>query len=456
METTAGRRSQRGGRASGALRLPFLAYGKMAAARATRISHCPLVVDSEEYRTVDEMVIPFKGRSSIKQYLLNKSKHWGFKLHKTNKDSLWAAVHAEWLRGTELATDLFASMPMGMESAILAEGDFTKYSLMQNLPADAHRMSVDVLPAMWVYFCGSNYLTTSVLDGGVRSSMPMSPIARVLPTVRQLLQLKVQFLERELTDGTGVITAKFVQKLYAFEMDKTVKLMTNLTRKHVYPLNVEKMNVFRTLQIFSSQVTAALCHLQENRCGDPALYSFIEVSPTILFMKLMKQWFDVHDTVYRESDSKKPISDENDHRMLWLEKDFTCNVRNIQEASIASGKGEFTDETYHALLFATKATVETTRFLLGRRVKCVRTAQVHVGGNNVRDARAVTIALHNIVKGKAVPIKQMQVTYTHAEELAIAVPQEATAELDNLKGDVLNPSLSVTNPGLVYVGVGTS
>ncbi|KAH7973925.1 hypothetical protein HPB49_007079 [Dermacentor silvarum] len=62
-------------------------------------------------------------------------------------------------------------------------------------------------------------------------------------------------------------------------------------------------------------------------------------------------------------DNKKPISDENDHRMLRLEKDFTCYMRNIQEESIA-GKGEFTDETYRALLFTTKATVETTRFLL--------------------------------------------------------------------------------------------
>ncbi|KAH7936855.1 hypothetical protein HPB49_005753 [Dermacentor silvarum] len=80
-------------------------------------------------------------------------------------------------------------------------------------------------------------------------------------------------------------------------------------------------------------------------------------------MKMMKKWFDVHDTVYSGSDNKKPISDENDHRILWLENDFTCYVRNIQEESIASGKGEFTGETYRALLFTTKATVETTRFL---------------------------------------------------------------------------------------------
>lgn len=37
-------------------------------------------VDCEEYQSVDEMVIPFKGRSSIKQYLPSKPKRWGFKL----------------------------------------------------------------------------------------------------------------------------------------------------------------------------------------------------------------------------------------------------------------------------------------------------------------------------------------------------------------------------------------
>ncbi|KAH7957884.1 hypothetical protein HPB52_024049 [Rhipicephalus sanguineus] len=65
-------------------------------------------------------------------------------------------------------------------------------------------------------------------------------------------------------------------------------------------------------------VLHALSHLQENRRGDPALYSFREVTPTILFMKMMKQWFDIHDTVYSGSENKRPISEENDPRMCRL------------------------------------------------------------------------------------------------------------------------------------------
>ncbi|KAH6933448.1 hypothetical protein HPB50_015014 [Hyalomma asiaticum] len=52
-----------------------------------------------------------------------------------------------------------------------------------------------------------------------------------------------QFLERELTDGVGYISGIFVQKLYEHQKDMTVKLARNLTKKHVYPTNLEKMNV---------------------------------------------------------------------------------------------------------------------------------------------------------------------------------------------------------------------
>lgn len=37
-------------------------------------------VDSEECHSVDEMMIPFKGRSSLKQYLPKKPKRWGYKM----------------------------------------------------------------------------------------------------------------------------------------------------------------------------------------------------------------------------------------------------------------------------------------------------------------------------------------------------------------------------------------
>lgn len=34
----------------------------------------------KERQSIDEMIVPFKGKSSLKQYLRNKPKKWGFKL----------------------------------------------------------------------------------------------------------------------------------------------------------------------------------------------------------------------------------------------------------------------------------------------------------------------------------------------------------------------------------------
>ncbi|KAH9367821.1 hypothetical protein HPB48_008076 [Haemaphysalis longicornis] len=48
-----------------------------------------------------------------------------------------------------------------------------------------------------------------------------------------LKNVRSQFLEREFTDGTGVISGTLVQKLYEHQKRMTLKLGTNLTRKHV-------------------------------------------------------------------------------------------------------------------------------------------------------------------------------------------------------------------------------
>ncbi|KAH6923047.1 hypothetical protein HPB50_020771 [Hyalomma asiaticum] len=135
-----------------------------------------------------------------------------------------------------------------------------------------------------------------------------------------LKNVRNQFLDRELTDGTGVISGVFVQKLYEHQKRTTVKLARNLTRKHVYPSNLEKMNVLRAVQIFSPQVTAALEHLQQNSTGD-ARY-FKEASSTICFMKTMKKWFDIYDTSVKGSGHRSPIFSRDDCRLVWLKNDL--------------------------------------------------------------------------------------------------------------------------------------
>ncbi|KAG0423688.1 hypothetical protein HPB47_000533 [Ixodes persulcatus] len=278
--------------------------------------------------------------------------------------------------------------------------------------------------------------------------------------------VRSQFLERELTDGTGVISGTFVQKLYEHQKDMSIKLARNLTRKHVYPSNLEKMNVLRAVQVFSPQVTAALEHLQQNSRVSSLLSTFRDATSTINFMKVMKKWFDIHDTTYNGSGCKMPISREDDDRLLWLQNEFCSYVKTIQECSIATGVGNFTEETYSALLFSTKSTVEVTRFLLRKGVSYVLTRKFNsdpiealfgqlrfmCGGNDALDARAVTTALDHIVKKKALPSKGVAVQDEDAEEAAASVPQDVVEELKALKAHLSAPPASVAYSGLVYVG----
>ncbi|KAH7957081.1 hypothetical protein HPB52_015086 [Rhipicephalus sanguineus] len=164
-----------------------------------------------------------------------------------------------------------------------------------------------------------------------------------------LKNVRNQFLERELTDGTGVISGVFVQKLYEHQKHTTVKLARNLTRKHVYPSNLEKMSVLRAVQVFAPHVSAAVEHLQQDSTGD---------------------------------------------------------ARDFKEAMSAG----FTNDTYEALLLTTMSTVETTEFLLEQGVSNVLTKKLNsdpieaifgrvrsmCGGNDMLDARAITTALDHI------------------------------------------------------------
>lgn len=49
-----------------------------------------------------------------------------------------------------------------------------------------------------------------------------------------------------------------MKNLYRMQQDRIVKPVRFLTRKHVFPSNLEKMNVRRAVQLLSPAVTAAL------------------------------------------------------------------------------------------------------------------------------------------------------------------------------------------------------
>lgn len=281
-----------------------------------------------------------------------------------------------------------------------------------------------------------------------------------------LKNVRNQFLERQLTDGSGVISGTFVQELYEHQKNMTIKLARNLTRKHVYPTNLEKMNVLCAVQIFSPQVCAALEHLEENSRNDPALSAFRRASSTVHFMRTMKDWFDMHDTSFGGTGQKAPIADVDDGRLLWLENDFTCYVKKVQASSVASGNGAFTGETFQALLFTTKSTVETTRYLLTQGINYVLTRKLNsdpieavfgrvrymCGGNDMLDARAVTAALDQIVKSKFARPPEVVTCDTDVDKLVSSLSVTFSDDLKELRECTSAPPLSVTCSGLAYVG----
>lgn len=153
-------------------------------------------------------------------------------------------------------------------------------------------------------------------------------------------------------------------------------------------------------------------------------------------------------------------------RLLWLENEFSGYIKRIQDSSVAAGVGNFTDETYTALLFTTKSTVETVRFLLRKGVNYVLTKKFNsdpiealfgklramCGGNDALDARAVTAALTHIVKEKALPSKDMGIRDENIEEAAVPIPEDVIEELEALREPPPKPPNSVAYSGLVYVG----
>lgn len=93
-------------------------------------------------------------------------------------------------------------------------------------------------------------------------------------------------------------------------------------------------------------------------------------------MKAMKEWFDIHET-FNGSGHIAPNSRSDDSRLLWLQNDITSYLEKIQLNSIESVNDGFTNETYQALFFTAKSTVETTKLLLEQGVSYVLTKKLN-------------------------------------------------------------------------------
>ncbi|XP_075538562.1 uncharacterized protein LOC142572968 [Dermacentor variabilis] len=195
-----------------------------------------------------------------------------------------------------------------------------------------------------------------------------------------------------------------------------VKPVRFLTRKQVYPSNIEKMNVSRAVQVFSPPVTAALKVLKEQAAHTVDI-SFASVGPTVQFMETVHRWFLLMDlsNCVQHIDQKLPESKQyetaDDIRLTWL---LTSFLEYLEEMKNKCTQKQFlSKEIYHALVMTTKSNVACVKYLLETsKFKFVLTRKLSsdpmesfvgwlrrsAGSNDQTDAHAVLSGIEKVLK----------------------------------------------------------
>jgi hypothetical protein len=76
------------------------------------------------------------------------------------------------------------------------------------------------------------------------------------------------FLDHDMASSDGIISANYLKTLLDMQENLIIKPVRFLTRKHLYPSNLEKMKVYPAVQIFSPAVTALLRYLAHHHEHD--------------------------------------------------------------------------------------------------------------------------------------------------------------------------------------------
>ncbi|XP_040076321.1 uncharacterized protein LOC115332258 [Ixodes scapularis] len=227
--------------------------------------------------------------------------------------------------------------------------------------------------------------------------------------------VRSQFLARDLGKDGG-ITAEHVKNLYRMQQDSIVKPVRFLTRKHVFPSNLEKMNVRRAVQLLSPAVTAAL-KLFKQQAGHTCDASFLDVDETVQFMDTVHRWFLLMDVsncsqhIHQNNPDCRQFDSESDERLEWLETTFIDYLSTMKRQCLA--KNFLTKETYQGLVMTTHSNVECVKYLLTEsNFLFVLTRKMSsdpiesffgwlrrsAGSNDQTDARAVLSGIEKMLK----------------------------------------------------------
>lgn len=301
-----------------------------------------------------------------------------------------------------------------------------------------------------------------------------------------LKNIRSQFLARELGEN-GEVSSTYLKKLYEMQKGWLVKPVRCLTRKHVYPNNIEKMNVIRAVEVFSLDVTSALEFLKE-QAGHGSHPSFAFAGPAIVFMKNIFRWFTLHDTsnkvqhIHQRFPDTRHFDNCDDDRLEWLNVTFPLYIEDLKKKS-TSPRGFLTTETYEALLLTTYSTAACVRhllvtekfsFVLTRKFSSdpiealFGTLRRSLGCNDQLDVRSAMSGLEKLLKtGIAAASESSNVLHNERPELrkgilvnapvtsgsSVKLPPEAGLVLERLKIARVPASLPTLQlSATVYVG----
>ena len=88
------------------------------------------------------------------------------------------------------------------------------------------------------------------------------------------------------------ISLSHLKPLYKLQSNEVLKPVWFLIRKHLFPNNLEKMNMKRAIQVFSSSVTTGLETMSE--VAPHAVTDKDGFNATVHFMEMFRHWFEIH------------------------------------------------------------------------------------------------------------------------------------------------------------------
>ncbi|KAH7978796.1 hypothetical protein HPB49_006774 [Dermacentor silvarum] len=291
---------------------------------------------------------------------------------------------------------------------------------------------------------------------------PERPLFLSFDPCHVLKNVRSQFLAHDI-GPKGEISSSHLKAVYELQKDLTVRPVRYLSRKHVYPNNIEKMNVGRAVQVLSPAVTAALEHLKE-QAGHTCSVSFASAGPSITFMKYIYRWFVLHDTSNTTQHLRQNFADArhydnvDDDRIEWLEATMPMYLEDLKKR--CSHPKEFlTKETYEAFLITTYSTVACIKYLLSiekfsfvltRKFNSdpieslFGTLRMSSACNDTLDVRAALSGLEKVLKtGIAASNALSNVAHSETAGISTALLRKTPAEQVQPRSEIAKTAMTV-------------